>query len=166
MKNVVNASNSRVHSIIFLNVQKYSKYFLPRGPIKIIGWPFWCQETILPVLWYCVLYWNILGNWTYSVLLVSKKKREITSFIDLREVKQHMIIMKLYNRNLVLYLPFPMTTQTLMRKLNIIFLLHFLLQSNMQYILGGVLLTLWIFLLFILFLHDLSAASRTGLAHT
>lgn len=65
-------------------------------------------------------------SWTIELLRTScfKEQRETTSSIDPREVRQHLIIMKLYNKNLLfiqqvlqqkLYLPFLMTTQTLMK---------------------------------------------------
>ena len=74
-----------------------------------------------------------------------KEWREVTSSIGLRVVKRHMTVMKLYN-NLILYLSFLILTQTLMRILSIILILHFLLQSNTQFMPNGVLLIFWIYL--------------------
>ena len=60
---------------------------------------------------------------------------------------------EIIQQNLILFLSFLMTTQSLIRKLNIISFLHFLLQSNMQCISSEVLLILCIFsYLFLLFL--------------
>lgn len=88
----------------------------------------------------------VISNYLRQLNLFStscfKELRETTSSIGLREVKPHMTVMKFYNKNLILYLPFLMMTQTLMRKLRIILILHFLLQSNIRYVPNGVLLVL------------------------